>query len=125
MDRTLALMSTHPEIAPRLRATAASVRFDIQDLDLVVNLRAAGSGTSVVWEWSDAIDWTPKVRLSLDSPTLNRYFQGKESVVTALARRRVRASGDITQALALLSLAKPLSERYRAMIAAEYAHLLH
>jgi hypothetical protein len=69
------------------------------------------------------VDWEPKVRMAMSTETANRYFQGKENVAIAIARRRIKAGGDVKAALALIPITKPLYARYRAMIAADYPHL--
>ncbi|HEX3835108.1 MAG TPA: hypothetical protein VHW04_24215 [Solirubrobacteraceae bacterium] len=124
MDRTFALMSDDPEMGPRLRDADTPQRFEFTDLDLVVNVRAGRPGEpNLAWEWSDDIDWEPRVKMSMSSETANRYFQGKENVAIAIARRRIKAGGDVKAALALIPITKPLYARYRAMVAADYAHL--
>ena len=56
----------------------------------------------------------------MDSEIANRYFQGKENVAMAIARRRIKTSGNVKKALALVPITKPLSDHYRDMIEAEY-----
>ena len=58
--------------------------------------------------------------MTMSSETANRYFQGKENVAIAIARRRIKAGGDVKAALALIPITKPLYERYREMVAADY-----
>jgi hypothetical protein len=124
MDRTFALMSDDPEMGPQLRDADTPQRFEFTDFDLVVNIRAGGpEEPNLAWEWSDDIAWEPKVRMAMSSETANRYFQGKENVAIAIARRRIKAGGDVKAALAILPLTKPLFAQYRAMIAADYPHL--
>lgn len=124
MDRTFALMSEDPEIGPKLRDADTPQRFEFTDLDLVVNIRAGGvGGANLSWVWSDDIDWEPKVKLTMSSETANRYFQGKENVAIAIARRRIKAGGDVKAALAIIPITKPLFERYREMVASDYPHL--
>ena len=41
----------------------------------------------------------------------------------AMARRRIKISGDSRAALALIPITKPVFERYRAVVADEYPHL--
>jgi uncharacterized protein YfaQ (DUF2300 family) len=99
-------------------------RFEFPDLDLVVNIRAGDSDqANLAWEWSDDVAWEPKVRLSMSSETANRYFQGRENMATAIARRRIKAGGDVAAALTIIPLTKPVFPRYRQLIAAEYPHL--
>jgi hypothetical protein len=124
MDRTFTLMRDDPDMGPRLRDADTPQRFEFTDLDLVVNIRAGAAGEpNLAWEWSDDVDWEPKVRMAMSTETANRYFQGKENVAIAIARRRIKAGGDVKAALALIPITKPLYERYRAMIAADYPHL--
>ena len=124
MDRTFALMSEDPEMGPQLRDADTPQRFEFPDYDLVVNLRAGGpEEPNLAWEWSDDVEWEPKVRMTMTSETANRYFQGTENVAIAIARRRIKAGGDVKAALAILPITKPLFARYRQMIASDYPHL--
>jgi hypothetical protein len=124
MNRTFTLMSEDPEMGPKLRDADTPQRFDFPDLELVVNIRAGGpQEPNLTWEWSDEIGWEPKVRMTMSSDTANRYFQGKENVAIAIARRRIRTGGDVKAALAILPITKPLFGHYREMIAADYPHL--
>ena len=127
IDKTFALMSTDPEMGPKLRDAQAPQRFEIPDLDLVVNITyrdEVEDGQHLRWEWSDDIPWEPVVRMTMDSEVANRYFQGKENVAIALARRRIKSKGDLRAALALIPITKPVFARYRAMVEAEYPHLV-
>jgi hypothetical protein len=124
MDRTFALMSEDPEMGPRLREADCPQQFKFPDFEMVVNIR---SGTldepNLAWEWGDQVPWEPKVELEMSSDTANRYFQGRENVAIAIARRRIKAGGDVKAALAIIPITKPLFARYREMIAADYPHL--
>jgi hypothetical protein len=124
MDRTFTLMSEDPEMGPKLREADTPQRFEFTDFDLVVNIRAGAEGEpNLAWEWSDDISWEPKVKMAMSSETANKYFQGKENVAIAIARRRIKAGGDVKAALAIIPITKPLFERYREMVAADYPHL--
>ena len=124
IDRTFTIMSEDPEMGPKLRDADTPQRFEFTDLDLVVNIRAGREGEpNLVWEWSDDVAWEPKVRMTMSSETANKYFQGKENVAIAIARRRVKTGGDVKAALALIPITKPLFARYSAMVAADYPHL--
>jgi len=126
MDRVFALMDGDPDMGPRLRDADVPQRFEFDDLDLVVNVRAArpGEESNLVWEWTDDVDWEPKVRMAMSSETANRYFQGKENVAMAIARRRIKAGGDVKAALALMPITKPVFGHYRELVEAEYPHLV-
>ena len=79
---------------PLLRATGLRVRFEFPDLGMVLNVAASEEpGHHLQWEFSDAVDWEPKLNLSMDSQIANAYLQGKESLAIAIARGRVRYDG--------------------------------
>ena len=124
MDRIFTMMTDDPDMGPKLRAADTPQRFEFEDVDLVVNIRAGAQGEeNLVWVWTDDVDWEPKVRMKMSSETANKYFQGKENVAIAIARRRIKTGGDVKAALALIPITKPVYERYRAVIEAEYPHL--
>ena len=127
IDRTFELMATDPEMGPKLRDAETPQRFEFPDLDLVVNITAAegeDDGQNLRWEWTDDVDWEPEVKMTMDSDVANRYFQGKENVAMAIARRRIKTSGNVKKALALIPITKPVYEQYRAMIERDYPHLV-
>jgi hypothetical protein len=124
IDRTFTLMSDDPEMGPKLRDADTPQRFEFTDLDLVVNIRAgAPDEPNLVWTWSDDVSWEPRVQMTMSSETANRYFQGKENVAIAIARRRIKTGGDVRAALAIIPITKPLFARYREMVASDYPHL--
>jgi SCP-2 sterol transfer family len=126
MDRVFSMMSEDPDMGPKLRDADVPMRYEFTDVDLVVNIRAAQEGEdgNLHWEWSDDVDWEPKVRMTMSSETANRYFQGKENVAMALARRRIKSGGDVKAALSLIPITKPIYGRYREFLEGEYPHLL-
>ena len=125
IDQVFSMMSEDPDMGPKLRDADVPQRFEFTDVDLVVNIRAAGPGEdgNLHWEWSDDVDWDPKVKMAMSSETANRYFQGKENVAIALARRRIKSGGDVKAALSLIPITKPIYARYRDFVEAEYPHL--
>jgi hypothetical protein len=125
MDRTFSLMSEDPEMGPKLREADVPQRFEFDDFELVVNIRAGkpDEDAELHWEWTEDIEWEPKVRMTMSSETANKYFQGKENVPIALARRRIKAGGDVKSALKLIPITKPVYEMYRDMVERDYPHL--
>ena len=125
MDHVFSMMNDDPEMGPKLREADIPQRFEFTDFELVVNIRGQGDGGdgNLKWEWSDDVDWEPRVQLKMSSETANRYFQGKENVALALALRRVKASGDIGAALKLAPITEPIFAHYRVFIERDYPHL--
>jgi hypothetical protein len=126
MDRVFAMMSEDPDMGPKLRDADVPMRYEFTDLDLVANIRAARPGEegNLHWAWSDDVDWEPRVRMAMSSETANKYFQGKENVALAIARRRIKSGGDVKAALSLIPITKPVYARYRELVEADYPHLV-
>jgi hypothetical protein len=127
MDRVFEMMSTDPDMGPKLRDADTPQRFEFPDLDLVVNITAAddtSDGNNLVWEWSDEVAWQPDVKMEMNSDVANKYFQGKENVAMAIARRRIKTSGNVKKALALIPITKPVYEMYRQYLEQEHPDLL-
>ncbi len=126
MDRVFAMMSEDPDMGPQLRDADVPMRYEFEDVDLVANIRAAREGEegNLHWEWSDDVDWDPQVKMAMSSETANKYFQGKENIAMAIARRRIKSGGDVKAALALMPITKPVFAHYRAMLEEEYPHLV-
>jgi hypothetical protein len=125
MDRIFSMMDTDPDMGPKLRAADVPQRFEFSDVDMVVNIRPATDeeGGNLHWEWSDDVGWNPKVKMTMSSETANKYFQGKENVAIAIARRRIKAGGDVKAALALIPITKPVYAQYSDVVESEYPHL--
>jgi hypothetical protein len=125
MDRIFSLMNDDPDMGPKLRDADVPQRWEFEDMDLVVNIRAARDGEEgcLHWEWSDDVDWKSKVQMKMSSQTANKYFQGKENVPLAIAKRKIKTGGDMKSALALIPITKPVYAQYKAVVDAEYPHL--
>src|SRR5437762_57083 len=122
MDKAFTMMSTDPDMGPKLRDAETPQRFEFPDLDLVVNITyvEGGGDQNLRWEWTDDVDWEPEVKMTMDSDVANRYFQGRENVAMAIARRRIKTSGNVKKALALIPITKPVLDRYRQLGETEY-----
>lgn len=126
IDAVFTMMDSDAEMGPKLRDADTPQQFEFSDFDVVVNIRAAGDGEdgNLHWEWSEDVDWKPKVRMTMSSEVANRYFQGKENVAMAVARRRIKTGGDMKAALDLIPITKPIYAQYREYLEREKPHLL-
>jgi hypothetical protein len=127
VDRTFTMMSEDPDMGPKLRDAETPQRFEFPDLDLVVNVTYDDDDSNqdcLKWEWSDDVGWDPEVKMEMTSDVANRYFQGKENIAMAIARRRIKTSGNVKKALVLVPVTKPVFAMYRDMCAADYPHLV-
>jgi hypothetical protein len=127
MDRVFGLMSTDRDMGPKLRDARTPQRFVFPDVDEVVNITYADDAddeNNLQWEWTDDVPWEAEVEMKMDSAIANKYFQGKENIAMAIARRRIKTSGNVKKALALVPITKPVFEQYRDLLRDEYPHLL-
>jgi hypothetical protein len=125
MDQVFGLMSTDPDMGPKLREADTPQRFEFPDVDLVATIRPAAKvkdGQNLEWAWGEH-DWDCEVEMTMDSEVANRYFQGRENVAMAIARRRIKAGGNVKKALSILPITKPVFAKYRDLLAAKYPHL--
>ena len=125
MDQLFTMMSTDVDMGPRLRRADVPQRFAFEEVGMIVNVRpaAAGEAGHLHWEWTDDVPWVPRVRMAMSSRTANRYFQGKESIALAIARRRISAAGDVAAALQLVPITRLAFPRYCDLVTREYPHL--
>ena len=126
IDAVFTMMDADSDMGPKLRDADTPQQFEFSDFDVVVNIRAAtdDEAGNLYWEWSEDVDWKPKVRMTMSSEVANRYFQGKENVAMAVARRRIKTGGDMKAALDLIPVTKPIYALYREYLEREKPHLL-
>ncbi|MEK6272247.1 MAG: hypothetical protein AABM42_06325 [Actinomycetota bacterium] len=125
LDEALSELDADEKSGPLLRAAGLRMRFDFPDLGLVLNVAASEEpGHHLRWEFSDAVDWEPKLNLRMDSRIANAYLQGKESLAIAIARGRVRFNGDTRCALLYVPALRLVAGPYRRLVRQEYPHLL-
>ena len=126
MDLVFRLMDEDPDMGPKLRDADVPQRFDFEDVDMVLNVRPARDGEpgNLHWEWTDDVDWEPKVKMKMSAETAVRYFQGKENIPIAIARRRIKTGGDVKASLALIPITKPVYAIYRDALEERYPHLV-
>lgn len=126
IDAVFSMMDADSDMGPKLRDADTPQRFEFDDFDIVVNIRAATEGEegNLHWEWSDDVDWESKVQMTMSSEVANRYFQGKENVAMAVARRRIKTGGNMKAALDLIPITKPIYAQYRDYLEREKPHLL-
>ena len=126
IDAVFTMMDQDSDMGPKLRDADTPQRFEFDDFDIVVNIRAARADEegNLYWEWSDDVDWESKVQMTMSSEVANRYFQGKENVAMAVARRRIKTGGNMKAALDLIPITKPIYAQYRDYLEREKPHLL-
>ena len=123
LDRALQEIDDDERSGPLLRAAGLSLRIELTDIDLVLRLAAAGKGDHHLrWSFGDSGE-PAKLDLRMDSATANAYLQGKESLAVAIARGKVRCSGESRVALFYLPALTLVVEPYRHQVRESYPHL--
>ena len=124
LDEVLAEVDADERAGSLLRAAGLRVRFRFPDLGMVLNVAPSEeAGHHLRWRFSDATGWEPKLDLVMDSPVANAYFQGRESLAVAMARGKVRASGDTRCALLYVPALRLVVDSYRRQVRAGHPHL--
>ncbi|RNL62759.1 sterol carrier protein [Nocardioides marmoriginsengisoli] len=102
------------EIGPKLRATGISLKtvYADPDVTLLIDL-GAGQVTRV----DESAESGAEMRMAAD--TGNSYWQGKVNLPLAMAKGKVKVSGDIASLLKLAPLTKKLVPAYVARLNAD------
>jgi hypothetical protein len=125
LDAALSELDADEKSGPLLRAAGLRMRFEFSDLELVLNVATSEEPAHHLrWEFSDTVDWEPKLNLRMDSRIANAYLQGEESLAIAIARGRVRLNGDTRYALLYVPALRLVVGPYRRLVRQEYPHLL-
>jgi hypothetical protein len=123
LDRALRELDGDERAGPLLRAAGLSIRLEMTDIGLVVRVAASEEGGHHLrWSFDDAAG-PAKLDLRMDSATANAYLQGEESLAIAIARGKVRTSGESRTALAYLPAMRLVVEPYRRLVRERYPHL--
>jgi hypothetical protein len=124
LDRTLEEVDADERAGATLRAAGLSIRLEITDLELVLNVAPSEDpGHHLRWSFDDDAGFEPKLRLEMDSETANGYLQGRQSLAIGIVRRKVRVGGDSRVALLYLPALRLICERYRRVVTTEHPKL--
>jgi hypothetical protein len=124
LEEVLSELDGDQKAGPLLRAAGLRLRFEFPDIGLVLNAAASeDTDHHLRWAFSDGVPWEPRLTLSMNSEVANAYLQGEESLAIAIARRRVRLSGEQGYALVYVPALRLVVERYRQLVRAQYPHL--
>ena len=124
LDEVLADVDADTKAGSLLRAAGLQVRFRFPDLGMVLNVAPSDEpGHHLRWTFSDQGDWEPKLELVMNSEVANAYLQGRENLAIAIARGRVRASGDTRCALLYVPALRLVVDSYRRQVRAGHPHL--
>ncbi len=113
------------ELGGRMRAARLSYRYVFPDLELTLNVVSSEDDShNLRWSFSERAEWEPALTMEMSSEIANAYLQGRENLAIAMARGRIRYSGDARAAIRLLPINRQVGERYREVLERHYKHLL-
>jgi len=122
LDRALEIADADERIGPLIAATRLCLCLRVPDADLVLYIAAGVDGANIRWSFGE-VEWRPKLELTMDSVTANRYLQGRESLAIAIAHGQARHRGESRSVLVGLPAARLLCEPYREAIRSEFPQL--
>lgn len=100
----------HPLIGPKLSKSKMIVQFQYTEPDAQVTISFKDKPTdpklagNLTWGPTTLV---PDVMFKQTADFSNRFWQGKENVIAAMAKRKVSAQGSITKALQLIPIIRP------------------
>ena len=123
LDRALHELDGDARSGSLLQAAGLSLRIELTDLDLVLRVAASDEGDHHLrWRFTDTGE-PAKLDLRMDSATANAYLQGQESLAVAIARGKVRCSGESRVALLYVPALRLVVEPYRRLVREGYPHM--
>ena len=124
LERTLEAVNRNARAGNQLRAAGLDMLVEVSDFKAVVRVRASDEpGHYIQWRFDRRGRPKPRLTLTMDSETANAWLQGRESIPMAIARRRMKCSGNARDALRYLPVLKLISQRYRKLVRSDYPHL--
>ncbi len=126
LDLVFESVDADERLGPLFRTAHTRARFELTDHVLAVNVASQLDDPDHCLRWSFAKrpPWPPKLTFVMSSGVANAYLQGRESLPVAIARGRIRYSGESRAALLFLPLARLLVKPYTELIETQYPHLL-
>ena len=123
LDRALRELDGDDRAGPLLRAAGLSVRIELTDLDLALLVTPSDeAGHYLRWTFAERGE-PAKLELRMDSETANAYLQGQESLAVAIARGKVKCSGESRVAMLYVPALRLVVEPYRRLVRERYPHL--
>lgn len=103
------MLAADKRVGPKLLASNLKVKFNYKEPD--TNIFVDLSGDTVQLSFDDVVQ-KPDVEMTMKADTAHRFWQGRVSLVTALARREITARGPVPKILKLLPIIKPAYQMY-------------
>jgi putative sterol carrier protein len=107
-------VASNPTIGPALQKTNLVIRFKLHDPEGLITIdcrgpEAQGRFFSTVFGESDL---RPDLTLLSSADISHEFWLGRVNIVTALVSGKARAEGDISQAMKIMPVLKPMIDIY-------------
>ena len=103
-----------PHIGPQLKKSNLIIRFKVHDPESVVTINCRDlpeSGKYVITVFGES-DLKPDITLLSSADVHHEFWLGKVNIITALLGGKMRAEGDVSQAVKFMPVLKPIIELY-------------
>jgi SCP-2 sterol transfer family protein len=104
------------QLGSELQRIDTIVQYRLRNPDAQVTLKAIADGERAVELGPTQTE--PEVVITMSADTAHRFWLGGVNVTVALARGQMMARGPVAKILKLVTLAKPVIERYRSQLQA-------
>jgi len=111
-------VASDPEIGPKLRASNLIIRFVSSDPAGAVTIDcrgAAGEGKHFATTFGES-DLKPDIILTTSADLGHEFWLGRANIVNSLFSGKAKATGDVTLAMKILPVLKPIAEIYKQVL---------
>jgi hypothetical protein len=111
-------VASDPEVGPQLREAGLVIRFEVHDPAGSVTLDSrgtAGEGRYFVIAFGDN-DLQPDITLTSSADLSHELWQGRVNIVSALFSGKVKAAGNVSQAMKFVPALKPIADIYKNVL---------
>ncbi|MBN2409177.1 MAG: SCP2 sterol-binding domain-containing protein [Candidatus Aminicenantes bacterium] len=111
-------LASNPEVGPKLKDSGLIIRLQVHDPDgnVTINCRGgAGEGRHFATVFGKT-DLKPDITLSSSADASHELWLGRVDVVSALFTGKIKAAGDVGQAMKLVPAFKPIGAIYKDVL---------
>jgi hypothetical protein len=108
-------LAADPEIGPQLQRSQLVIRFQVRDPDGVVTIDCRATpppGQHIVASLGPSAV-KPDLTLSSSADFGHEFWLGRANIVNSLLSGKTRAEGDVTQAMKIMPILKPVQALYK------------
>lgn len=123
LGSVLSELDADADAGPAIQAAKLALCLRVTDLGVALSVRSASEpGHHLHWDFDEPAE-PPSLELEMDSAVANAYLQGEESLAVALARGRMRCTGDPRWALVSVPALRLVVGPYRRLVRERFPHL--